>query len=148
MVMVWLSELYMVTVMRFCFHLPSNIYSWREGDVMFVTVEHGLHSRRKRLIHSKIYHIMTINQGLYPLAEKMVYPQFCWFFIWRKIPSKMSNDAWPHVWRGGTGGVYLYKYSKKNINVMKKLEIVNFLRGFSIFTIVLMHLIQSYQIPS
>ena len=32
--------------------------------------------------------------------------------------------------------------------MIKKLEIVNFLRGFSIFTIVLMHLIQSYQIPS
>lgn len=31
---------------------------------------------------------------------------------------------------------------------MKKLEIINFLRGFSIFTIVLMHLIQSYPIPS
>lgn len=29
-----------------------------------------------------------------------------------------------------------------------KLQIVNFLRGFSIFTIVLMHLIQSYEIPS
>ena len=29
-----------------------------------------------------------------------------------------------------------------------KLDIVNFLRGFSIFTIVLMHLLQSYQLPS
>lgn len=31
---------------------------------------------------------------------------------------------------------------------MKKLEIINYLRGFSILTIVLMHLIQSYSIPS
>ena len=30
---------------------------------------------------------------------------------------------------------------------MKKLEIINYLRGFSILTIVLMHLIQSYSIP-
>lgn len=31
---------------------------------------------------------------------------------------------------------------------MKKLEVIDYLRGFSIFTIVLMHLIQSYSIPS
>ena len=31
---------------------------------------------------------------------------------------------------------------------MKKLDIVNFLRGYSIFTIVLMHLVQSYPLPS
>ena len=31
---------------------------------------------------------------------------------------------------------------------MKKLDVINFLRGFSIFTIVLMHLVQSYDIPS
>lgn len=31
---------------------------------------------------------------------------------------------------------------------MRKLEVINYLRGFSIFTIVLMHLIQSYSIPS
>lgn len=31
---------------------------------------------------------------------------------------------------------------------MKKLEVVNFLRGFSIFAIVLMHLVQSYNLPS
>lgn len=31
---------------------------------------------------------------------------------------------------------------------MKKLEVVNFLRGFSIFTIVLMHIVQSYNLPS
>lgn len=30
---------------------------------------------------------------------------------------------------------------------MKKIEIIDYLRGFSIFTIVLMHLIQSYPIP-
>lgn len=30
---------------------------------------------------------------------------------------------------------------------MKKLDIVNFLRGYSIFTIVLMHLVQSYPLP-
>lgn len=30
---------------------------------------------------------------------------------------------------------------------MQKLEIVNYLKGFSILTIVLMHLIQSYDIP-
>lgn len=30
---------------------------------------------------------------------------------------------------------------------MKRLDIINFLRGYSIFTIVLMHLIQSYDIP-
>lgn len=30
---------------------------------------------------------------------------------------------------------------------MKKLDVVNFLRGFSIFTIVLMHLVQSYPLP-
>ncbi len=32
--------------------------------------------------------------------------------------------------------------------MVKKLDIVDFLRGYSIFTIVIMHLIQSYQIPS
>lgn len=31
---------------------------------------------------------------------------------------------------------------------MKKLDVINYLRGFSISTIVLMHLIQSYQLPS
>lgn len=31
---------------------------------------------------------------------------------------------------------------------MKQLDIINFLRGYSIFTIVLMHLLQSYPIPS
>ena len=31
---------------------------------------------------------------------------------------------------------------------MKKLDVINYLRGFSIFTIVLMHLLQSYQFPS
>lgn len=30
---------------------------------------------------------------------------------------------------------------------MKKLEVIDYLRGFSILTIVLMHLIQSYSIP-
>lgn len=32
--------------------------------------------------------------------------------------------------------------------MMKKLDVVNFLHGYSIFTIVLMHLLQSYPIPS
>lgn len=31
---------------------------------------------------------------------------------------------------------------------MKKLYVINFLRGYSIFTIVFMHLIQSYSLPS
>ena len=31
---------------------------------------------------------------------------------------------------------------------MKKLDVINFLRGYSIFTIVLMHLVQSYSLPS
>lgn len=34
-----------------------------------------------------------------------------------------------------------------NNAVRKKLDVVNFLRGFSIFTIVLMHLVQSYDLP-
>lgn len=34
-----------------------------------------------------------------------------------------------------------------NNSVRKKLDVVDFLRGFSIFTIVLMHLIQSYEMP-
>lgn len=31
---------------------------------------------------------------------------------------------------------------------MKKLDVINFLRGYSIFTIVFMHLMQSYSLPS
>ena len=32
--------------------------------------------------------------------------------------------------------------------MLQKLDIVNFLRGYSIFTIVLMYLIQSYSLPT
>ena len=31
--------------------------------------------------------------------------------------------------------------------MLQRLEVIDFLRGFSIFTIVLMHLLQSYPIP-